>query len=157
MTALVFPLHAVPKPRASGKGWHANRWSKGRGDVERYKTFRDLVRLHLPKEQPPLIAPLFVGIHVWSWNATADPDNVAGGIMDALKPWPLPDDSWKVIRGCIVTRSDKSERDRGFAVWIWEKSEDDRATMPRGLGVEGPWPSSNQGQSQPEKRRPKRR
>ena len=119
---LDFPLHAVPKPKATGKGWHANR-----GDVERYKSFRDLMRIMLAKIEGsvlPLDPPLLVTIIVRDWNPDADPDNVEGGILDALKPWPLPNDRWREICSLHVLRSRTPEPGAGFTVVVRDVAHD---------------------------------
>lgn len=114
---LDFPFAAVGKPKATGRGWRSGQ----RGDVERFKVFRTRVRtaimLHgLERlEELKLRMPVHVRLVIREWTWIADPDNVEGGILDSMKPWPLPNDRWREIRSLRVERPSSELAGKGFA------------------------------------------
>lgn len=120
----VFISRPLPKPRAasSGKAWFARR------DSRTYMTFRDAIKsvlenVYMRRAQdrmPDFVPELDITITVYDWLWTADPDNVEGGILDALKPWPLGDDNWKWIRSLTIRRGEKPMKGTGFTVRVYQ-------------------------------------
>ena len=110
-----FDLVPVSKPRPANNrvSWHVR--------AKTFKVFRDemhfmlgQVEKHAPKVDPPYIVEIM--FFDWRWNA--DPENWAGGILDSLKPWPLPDDSFRYIESLRVSRCKVKQDGGGFRVTV---------------------------------------
>lgn len=132
-----FPVAPMSAPRVTARSWHARAGA--------YKRWRDAVRILLGPPSEAILPPVVVRIVCLDWAAQGDPDNVAKAILDALQPWPLPRDSWRVISSLSVSRSSVRVPGGGFSVEI-----ESWGGLESGVGPEAP-------ESRPAARKSKRR
>ena len=105
------PLRPLPKVRGWGKSWVVR--------AAKYIPFRDNMQMFTGKYKP-FDRPVKITVMVNDWNPMGDPENVLGGILDALKPSPLVDDSWRWIEELHIYRSPVPIPGGGFRLKIEE-------------------------------------
>ena len=122
-----FPLAPMAKPTTTARSWHAR--------TARYKAWRDAVRLMVGPPDEALVPPFALRILLLEWSPAMDPDNIEKALLDALKPWPLPDDTNRVIAHLSITRTRASVKDGGFSVtlWHWDGLRDGRESPEAAL------------------------
>ncbi len=75
----------------------------------------------------PLNRPVGITIEAWGMRKTADPDNLAKQILDAMVGPVLVDDCWPVVRHLSIMcfpEADPAARGVKITLHVWEEGDE---------------------------------